>query len=152
RGKDNKEEQWNRFEPCWGDQTGIQHAGFRYTGVMLVKQGRVRSAQVDRRLGWTLAAIAGALNTTAFHAVGFFAANMTGNVSLASDNAAVGAWASALFFLAILLLFVLGAAVATLLTSAGLRHEIAGIYALGVLLESMLLAVVWLLCLRLPAA
>lgn len=119
---------------------------------MLLQQGDSRTEHVDRRLGWTLAAIAGVLNTAAFHAVGYFAANMTGNVSQASNQMAFGYWWAGAFFLAILLFFILGAAVATLLTNYGRRRRLTGIYAVGILVEAVLMAGLGGLCLLLPAS
>lgn len=119
---------------------------------MLLRQGDSRTDSVDRRLGWTLAGIAGALNTAAFHAVGFFAANMTGNVSLVSNHAASGGWQAAFFVLFILLLFICGAAFATSLANAGHRLHISGVYAIGILLEALLMALLGTLCLQLSSS
>jgi uncharacterized membrane protein YoaK (UPF0700 family) len=107
---------------------------------MLIRQGNARSNDVDRRLACTLAAIAGALNTAAFHAVGFFSANMTGNVSALSDHAALGEWLIGAFYLVIVLTFITGAAVSTLLINAGRRREILSIYAVSILAEAVLMA------------
>lgn len=89
---------------------------------MLIRQGHERNEQIDRKLASCLAAIAGALNAAAFYAVGFFSANMTGNISTFSDHIAVGAWISTLFYLAIIVTFILGATVSTLLINAGRRR------------------------------
>ncbi|QPB23024.1 YoaK family protein [Rhizobium sp. 007] len=117
---------------------------------MLIRQGHERNEQIDRKLASCLAAIAGALNAAAFYAVGFFSANMTGNISAFSDHIAVGAWISALFYLAIIVTFILGAAVSTLLINAGRRRNIHAIYAYSILTEGILLAILgfadlWLL-------
>ncbi|APO78581.1 hypothetical protein AM571_PC00844 (plasmid) [Rhizobium etli 8C-3] len=117
---------------------------------MLIRQGHERNEQIDRKLASCLAAIAGALNAAAFYAVGFFSANMTGNISIFSDHIAVGAWISALFYLAIIVTFILGAAVSTLLINAGRRRNINAIYAYSILTEGILLAILgcadlWLL-------
>jgi len=106
---------------------------------MLLRQGEDRSHDVDRRLACILAAIAGALNTTAFHAVGFFSANMTGNVSALSDHAASGDWWISAFYLSIVLAFVFGASVSTLLINAGRRRNIRSIYAISILAEATLM-------------
>ncbi|OOG38527.1 MULTISPECIES: YoaK family protein [unclassified Rhodanobacter] len=119
---------------------------------MLVREGNARSSDVDRRLACTLAAIAGALNTAAFHAVGFFSANMTGNVSALSDHAALGEWLLGMFYLSIVLAFVLGAAVSTLLINAGKRRRIRSIYAVSILAEAVLMALLGCACLWLPQA
>ncbi|MFA1625381.1 YoaK family protein [Rhizobium mongolense] len=117
---------------------------------MLIRQGHERNEQIDRKLASCLAAIAGALNAAAFYAVGFFSANMTGNISTFSDHIAVGAWISALFYLAIIVTFILGATVSTLLINAGRRRNIHAIYAYSILTEGILLAILgcadlWLL-------
>ncbi|SCW82571.1 Uncharacterized membrane protein YoaK, UPF0700 family [Rhizobium mongolense subsp. loessense] len=117
---------------------------------MLIRQGHERNEQIDRKLASYLAAIAGALNAAAFYAVGFFSANMTGNISTFSDHIAVGAWFSALFYLAIIVTFILGATVSTLLINAGRRRNIHAIYAYSILTEGILLAILgcadlWLL-------
>jgi len=78
---------------------------------MLVRQGSHRNEKIDRGLAASLAAIAGALNASAFYAVGFFSANMTGNVSTLSDHLAVGQWLSALFYGGIVVAFVFSLAV-----------------------------------------
>lgn len=117
---------------------------------MLVRQGSHRNEKIDRGLAASLAAIAGALNASAFYAVGFFSANMTGNVSTLSDHLAVGQWLSALFYGGIVMAFVLGAAVSTLIVNEGRRRGVHAIYAYSILAEAMLLAILgcadlWLL-------
>lgn len=107
---------------------------------MLIRQGTARSDDVDRRLACILAAIAGALNTAAFHAVGFFSANMTGNVSALSDHAALGEWWVGVFYLLIVLTFIIGAAVSTLLINAGRRRHMRSIFAVSILAEAVLMA------------
>jgi uncharacterized membrane protein YoaK (UPF0700 family) len=121
------------------------HAALRFPSparlqIMLIRQGNARSVAVDRRLACTLAAIAGALNTAAFHAVGFFSANMTGNVSALSDHIARGEWWTGAFYLLIVLTFIVGAAVSTLLINAGRRRQVHAIYAISILAEAALMA------------
>ena len=106
---------------------------------MLVQQGTARNERIDLNLACTLAGIAGALNASAFYSVGFFAANMTGNVFVLSDHIAIGQWSSGLFYLTIVIAFVLGAGVSTLLINAGRRRSIHGIYAYSILTEAILL-------------
>ena len=107
---------------------------------MLIHEGSTRTDQFDRRLAASLAAIAGALNAAAFHAVGFFSGNMTGNVSILSDRIASGQTVVALGFLAIIISFVFGAIVSSLLINAGRRQKMVGIYAYSIMLEAVLLA------------
>ncbi len=117
---------------------------------MLIRQGDERNDDVDRRLACALAAIAGAVNTAAFHAVGFFSANMTGNVSVLSDHLASLKLAAGTFFLLIVIVFIFGAFLSTLLINAGRRRHIRGIYAFSVLTEAVLLALLGCIELRLP--
>jgi len=119
---------------------------------MLIRQGAARSSGKDRRLACTLAAVAGALNTAAFQAVGFFSANMTGNVSALSDHAAFGSWRIGTFYLTIVLAFIFGSSVSTVLINAGRRHQINGIYAFNILAEAVLMALLGYADLNLPAA
>jgi uncharacterized membrane protein YoaK (UPF0700 family) len=108
--------------------------------LMLVQQGAQRSNAVDRRLACTLAGVAGALNAAAFYAVGFFSANMTGNVSTLSDHLAVGQYGSAAFYAGIVVAFIAGATASSILINSGYRRNYKGVYALVVLLEAVLLA------------
>lgn len=107
---------------------------------MLIRQGDARDSRLDRKLAFALAAVAGGLNAAAFHEVGFFSANMTGNVSALSSLLAMGRWANGLGYLAIVLAFIVGATVSTLVISAGLRRGIITIYARVILGEGVLLA------------
>lgn len=81
---------------------------------------------------------------------------MAGNVSTLSDHLAIGQWLSALFYGGIVVAFVLGAALSTLIINAGRRRGIHAIYAYSILTEAMLLAILgcadlWLLAIwRLP--
>lgn len=107
---------------------------------MLIRQGDARDSRLDRKLAFALAAVAGGLNAAAFHEVGFFSANMTGNVSALSSLLALGQWAHGLGYLVIVLAFIIGAMASTLVISAGLRRGIVTIYAHVILGEGALLA------------
>ncbi len=104
---------------------------------MLVHQGAERSDLGDRRLAFILSGVAGALNAAAFYAVGFFSANMTGNVSALSDHMALGEREPAIFYGGIVLAFIFGAMVSTILIDNGRRHNAASIYAVVILFESL---------------
>jgi uncharacterized membrane protein YoaK (UPF0700 family) len=117
---------------------------------MLVHEGAARTPEADRSLALSLAAVAGALNTAGFYAVGLYASNMTGNVSAISDRAGTGNFLLAAQALLLVLLFVLGAATATLLVRGRRRRARAGAYAYGVCAEAILLVGLGLLDLFLP--
>lgn len=116
---------------------------------MLVSEGSARNDRHDTRLAITLAGVAGALNAAAFHAVGFFSANMTGNLTSLSDHIATAGLGLAAFFLTIVLAFVAGAAISTLLINAGRRRKAGAVYAYSILLEGVLLTAVGLLDMQL---
>ncbi len=106
---------------------------------MLVHEGATRPPEADRKLGLSLAAVAGALNTAGFYAVGLYASNMTGNVSAISDSAGTGDLGLAAEALLLVLLFVLGAAVSTLLIRHRRRSAEHDAYACSVCAEAVLL-------------
>ena len=107
---------------------------------MLVQSGEARDGGADRRLAWSLAGIAGALNAAGFYAVGVFSSNMTGNVSSLADHLALADLAAAAPYLGLVAAFVLGAAASAVLVNAGRRRGMARIYALSILAEAALLA------------
>lgn len=108
---------------------------------MLITTDAARTFNTDSRLACTLAAVAGALNTAAFESVGFFAANMTGNISSLSDHLARINLNAGVFFLAIVLLFIAGSAFSTLIINAGRRRGIRTIYAVNIFIEGLALMV-----------
>ncbi|MGH1572599.1 YoaK family protein [Methylobacterium sp. P31] len=116
---------------------------------MLVHEGEARTPEADRKLALLLAAVAGALNTAGFYAVGLYASNMTGNVSAISDRAGTGSFALAGQALLLILLFVLGSATSTLLIRRRLRHALPGAYAYSVCAEAVLLVAIGLFVLPL---
>lgn len=106
---------------------------------MLIHVGRERSVAVDLRLAIYLAFVAGAVNAAGFRAMGYFSANMTGNLSSLSDVLALGQVRLALWFFALILCFVTGAFLSGLLIEIGQARRFRGIYALSILLEAILL-------------
>ena len=116
---------------------------------MLVHEGETRSHEADRNLSWSFAAVAGALNTAGFYAVGLYASNMTGNVSAISDRAGTGDLALAAQALVLVVLFVLGATTSTLLIRHRRRHAGHGAYAYSICAEAILLAAIGLAALPL---
>lgn len=107
---------------------------------MLIREGQARSFPIDLRLACLLSLVAGGLNSAGFYAVGFFSANMTGNVSTMADRVALGDILTGLFYLAIVVTFVLGAALSAFITTKGKRNGIEKIYAFSIIAEASLLA------------
>jgi uncharacterized membrane protein YoaK (UPF0700 family) len=106
---------------------------------MLISTDAARTFNTDSRLACTLAAVAGALNTAAFESVGFFSANMTGNISSLSDHLAKANLTAGVFFLAIVFLFIAGSTFSTLIINAGRRKGISTIYAVNIFIEGLAL-------------
>ncbi|MGK3141909.1 YoaK family protein [Pantoea sp. C2G6] len=108
---------------------------------MLISTESARTNSADTRLACTLAAAAGALNTAAFEIVGFFSANMTGNVSSLSDHLAKANLSGGLFFLSIVSLFIAGSTFSTLMINSGRRRNSRTVYAFIILAEGSALIV-----------
>lgn len=102
----------------------------------ITREGDVRTASMNRQLAWSMAFVAGAVNAGGFLVVGRYTSHMTGVVSSLADDTALGDFRIALSFLAMMLCFVVGAALSTVLVSYGKRHRMRSRYALSLLAES----------------
>jgi uncharacterized membrane protein YoaK (UPF0700 family) len=100
---------------------------------------QARSARANRHLGYALAGVAGAVNAGGFLAVQQYTSHMTGIVSSAADNLALGAFDLVLDALGAIVSFLLGAATTAILVNYGRRRALASEYALPLLCEAMLL-------------
>jgi len=100
---------------------------------------QARSTRANRHLGFALAGVAGAMNAGGFLAVHQYTSHMTGIVSSAADNLALGAVDLVLDALGAILSFLLGAACTAILVNYGRRRSLASEYALPLLFEAMLL-------------
>ncbi len=107
---------------------------------MLMRFGDDRDTLADCHLAWSLAGIAGALNAAGFYAVGFYSSNMSGNVSALGDHLALAELRVAGTYLALVVIFIFGAAVSGLLINVGRRRRVEKIYAYSILAEAVLLA------------
>jgi uncharacterized membrane protein YoaK (UPF0700 family) len=94
---------------------------------------QARSARANRHLGYALAGVAGAMNAGGFLAVQQYTSHMTGIVSSAADNLALGAFDLVLDALGAIVSFLLGAATTALLVNYGRRRALASEYALPLL-------------------
>jgi uncharacterized membrane protein YoaK (UPF0700 family) len=110
-----------------------------------------RTARADRRLGATLAFVAGAMNAGGFLAVHQYTSHMTGIVSSLADHLAGGATELAAAGLAALLAFLAGAACSAILVNFGRRRALRSVFAAPLLLEALLLLAFGLLGARLAS-
>lgn len=98
-----------------------------------------RTDATNRRLGRSLAFIAGAANAGGFLAVGQYTSHMSGIVSSLADNVVLGETGLVVSGLSSLLSFVGGAAASAILINWGRRRHMRGIYAMPLALEAILL-------------
>src|SRR5689334_7962776 len=101
--------------------------------------GRQRAAQANRHLGIALAFVAGAANAGGFLAVKQYTSHMTGIISSAADDLALGAFDAALDCAGALLAFLAGAACCAVMVNFARRRHLHSEFALPLLLESVLL-------------
>jgi uncharacterized membrane protein YoaK (UPF0700 family) len=101
--------------------------------------GPHRTDTGNRRLGRSLAFIAGAVNAGGFFAVGQYTSHMSGIVSALADNAALGDAGLMAAGLISLLAFFLGAATSAILINWGRRRAAHSQYATPLVLEAFLL-------------
>ncbi|ALK98035.1 membrane protein [Massilia sp. WF1] len=101
--------------------------------------GHARNPRANRHLGVALAFVAGAINAGGFLAVHRYTSHLTGAISSAADQLALGAWGLALDAFGAVLSFLLGAACTALAVNYGRRRGLASEYALPLLLEAVLL-------------
>jgi uncharacterized membrane protein YoaK (UPF0700 family) len=98
-----------------------------------------RTSQSNRRLGCTLAFVAGAVNAGGFFAVGQYTSHMSGIVSTMADELATGNLALVLAGLSSLISFLSGAATSAVLINWGRRRETRSRYAIPLMFEAILL-------------
>src|SRR6185437_16772337 len=98
-----------------------------------------RTGESNRRLGRSLAFVAGAANAGGFVAVGQYTSHMSGIVSSTADSLALGDVGLAGAGFASLLSFVSGAATSAVMINWGRRRALRSLYAMPLMLEAVLL-------------
>ena len=98
-----------------------------------------RSQKTNAQLGAYLAFVAGTINAGGFLAIAQYTSHMTGIISSIGDNLALHDVIPVLGALSMLISFVVGSMVSTIMISWGRRHKIYSEYALPLLLEAVLL-------------
>lgn len=106
-----------------------------------VLAGKRRTSENNKRLGYSLAFIAGAINAGGFMVVGQYTSHMTGIISLAADNIALSNWLSAMSMLCYILCFICGATTTTILIIWGRNRHLHSCYALPIAIEALLLLI-----------
>lgn len=100
-----------------------------------------RTDDANRRLGRSLAFVAGAANAGGFLAVGQYTSHMSGVVSSMADNFALGEIGLAGAGVASLVSFLCGAATSAVMINWGRRHALRSLYAMPLMLEAVLLLI-----------
>ncbi len=98
-----------------------------------------RTDEANRRLGRSLAFVAGAANAGGFLAVGQYTSHMSGVVSSMADHFALGEIGLAGAGLASLMSFMCGAAASAVMINWGRRRALRSLYAMPLMLEAVLL-------------
>jgi uncharacterized membrane protein YoaK (UPF0700 family) len=98
-----------------------------------------RTDAANRRLGRSLAFVAGAANAGGFLAVGQYTSHMSGVVSSLADNLALGDLALVAAGLSSLAAFMIGAAMSAVLINWGRRRRLRSVYATPLAIEAALL-------------
>ncbi|TAJ07556.1 MAG: DUF1275 domain-containing protein [Planctomycetota bacterium] len=96
---------------------------------------------VDRQLAWSLAFVAGAINAGGFLAVQTYTSHVTGPISRAADELALGRVTPALAALGMVACFLAGAFASGVLVHAGRALRLRSRYALALAIEALLLLV-----------
>lgn len=102
-----------------------------------------------RHLGFVLAFVAGAANAGGYLAVQRYTSHMTGMVASVADNLVLGEWGLVWGALGAVVSFLLGAVTSAIMINFGRRREARSLFALPLLLESLLFLVFGLLGSRL---
>jgi len=107
----------------------------------LLMKHRQRSQRLNRQLAWSLAFVAGAVNAGGFMAVQTYTSHVSGAVSRAADELAIGHKALALGAFSTVGCFAAGAFFTSMLVSFGRRHRFRSHYALSLAIEAVLLVI-----------
>lgn len=98
--------------------------------------GKRRNAKANRLLGYHLACVAGAVNTTGFLMVHQYTSHMTGVLSTMIDSALIGDVSIAWMMLVYLLCFILGAATTAMMVLWARKRNLHSRYAIPIFFEA----------------
>lgn len=115
----------------------------------LLMKHRQRTKRLNRQLAWSLAFIAGAVNAGGFMAVKTYTSHVSGAISRAADELAIGNRTLALGAISTVGCFAAGAFFTSMLISFGRRHRFRSHYALSLAIEAGLLVVLGMTSLEL---
>lgn len=106
---------------------------------LLMAQGESRSRRLNRQLAWSLAFVAGAVNAGGYLAVDYYTSHVSGSVSRAADEFALGDHTAGFTAVAIVACFLMGAFTAGMLMNFAKRRRFRSQYALSLMFEALLM-------------
>ncbi len=104
--------------------------------------GRHRTDALNRNLGRVLAFVAGFINAGGFFIIQQYTSHMTGIISLAADEIALGRYVSSLLLLGFIVSFLVGASLTTVIVIKAREKHMHAQYAIPLLLEAVLIGVI----------
>lgn len=103
--------------------------------------GKERTTHADKKLGWILAFVAGAINAGGFLAINQYTSHMTGMLSSIADDIVLGKWKIVLKLLIAILSFLVGTIICTILVNFAEKKKWHSKYALPLFLEALLILI-----------
>lgn len=103
--------------------------------------GKERTIHADKKLGWILAFVAGAINAGGFLAINQYTSHMTGMLSSIADDIVLGKWKIVLKLLIAILSFLVGTIICTILVNFAEKKKWHSKYALPLFLEALLILI-----------
>lgn len=107
--------------------------------------GKRRTFAANQNLGHVLAFVAGFINAGGFFIIQHYTSHMTGMLSLAADDLAVGKFSTSFLMIGFILCFLLGASATTVLVIKAREKHLHSQYAISLVVESLLIIVIALL-------
>jgi uncharacterized membrane protein YoaK (UPF0700 family) len=107
--------------------------------------GKRRTLTSNQNLGRVLAFVAGFINAGGFFIIQQYTSHMTGILSLAADDVAIGKFSAGFMMIGFIVCFLLGASATTVLVIKAREKKLHAQYAITLLAESLLIMVIALL-------
>lgn len=107
--------------------------------------GKRRTLASNQNLGRVLAFVAGFINAGGFFIIQQYTSHMTGILSLAADDLAIGKFSTGFMMIGFIVCFLLGASATTVLVIKAREKKLHSQYAITLLAESLLIIIIALL-------
>lgn len=104
--------------------------------------GRYRTEALNQNLGRILAFVAGFINAGGFFIIQQYTSHMTGILSLAADEIALGRYAASFLMIGFVFCFLVGACMTTVIVIKAREKHLHAQYAIPLLIESVLILII----------